>query len=395
MGKHREAAFDVAKGAAIIAVILGHSGHLGVSEEIVDVCFTFHMPLFFVISGYFCNSETVVNREFFEKNIQGLLLPYVVTCLLVMITSFFVIAGVAHSWAAGWERFLEYAFASIWGAGGSSLMPDGGLAIGALWYLLALFWGKLFLALCNCGKAPLVTVAGLFAIGYLTTPYFWLPLSLQAGLCATLFLYVGQAARKGQIFTAGRLPGWCWLVMAIAWLVYIQYGGRLYMVSNSYGTGLLDVPGTLCGGFVIIKACSWLSVHATAAIAPLEYLGRITLPVFCMHVVEMDSMPWVNLEPIFSTLPGASWFWGVGMRILVVMFLTSLLYVAPRFLSGVFFPSRRPHGSEERGRAGVETAVDVLPATGFPFCLEATRSLPCGNARHGISGQICKRDSTE
>lgn len=39
--------YDIAKGIGIIAVLLGHS-KIG-----VDIIYTFHMPLFFVISGYF------------------------------------------------------------------------------------------------------------------------------------------------------------------------------------------------------------------------------------------------------------------------------------------------------------------------------------------------------
>lgn len=47
--KSRLLEFDIAKGIAILCVILGHLG----IKEIDRVVFVFHMPLFFLISGYF------------------------------------------------------------------------------------------------------------------------------------------------------------------------------------------------------------------------------------------------------------------------------------------------------------------------------------------------------
>ena len=45
----RLAAFDIAKGIAMIAVIVGHCDLLGVPDSIRDFCFSFHMPLFFIV----------------------------------------------------------------------------------------------------------------------------------------------------------------------------------------------------------------------------------------------------------------------------------------------------------------------------------------------------------
>ena len=41
--------FDIAKGMGILSIILGHMGVEGVDR----IVFTFHVPLFFLISGYF------------------------------------------------------------------------------------------------------------------------------------------------------------------------------------------------------------------------------------------------------------------------------------------------------------------------------------------------------
>ena len=56
--------FDIAKGVAILAVILGHSAIEAndfipsyTAQIILSFCFSFHMPLFFILSGYFIHPE--------------------------------------------------------------------------------------------------------------------------------------------------------------------------------------------------------------------------------------------------------------------------------------------------------------------------------------------------
>ena len=71
---------DVAKGFGILCVIAGHMGN----ETINRFVFSFHMPLFFVISGYFI-SERLCSSELLKKRIKQLIPPYIFTCLVVIL----------------------------------------------------------------------------------------------------------------------------------------------------------------------------------------------------------------------------------------------------------------------------------------------------------------------
>ena len=57
--KKRIEFIDIAKGIAIICIILGHLG----SNQINRIVFTFHVPIFFIITGYFTN-RIYNNKEF-------------------------------------------------------------------------------------------------------------------------------------------------------------------------------------------------------------------------------------------------------------------------------------------------------------------------------------------
>ena len=51
--KNRVQYFDIARGIAMICIILGHLNNSLINR----VVFTFHVPIFFFISGYFMNSK--------------------------------------------------------------------------------------------------------------------------------------------------------------------------------------------------------------------------------------------------------------------------------------------------------------------------------------------------
>ena len=77
---------DIAKGIAILAVIIGHAAIrlAGLSHgaaTIVAVCFTFHMPLFFLLSGYFLHYERPFN---WKKEAKRLVVPCIVAALVIV-----------------------------------------------------------------------------------------------------------------------------------------------------------------------------------------------------------------------------------------------------------------------------------------------------------------------
>ncbi len=91
--KEREQWIDVVKGVAILCVILGHaiektSVNVNVSvfwNVLHDVIYSFHMPLFFAISGYVyaINGQKKKNSVFIKNKILSLLVPYVIFAILV------------------------------------------------------------------------------------------------------------------------------------------------------------------------------------------------------------------------------------------------------------------------------------------------------------------------
>ena len=129
----RNQTFDYMKGIGIIAMIIGHS----IVPLYVDrFIFAWHMPLFFIISGYFY--KRVDSKTMFIKNWKGLLMPYLITSFLLVLIGYM-------KKKEGWDS-ISSALLSMLVASGSKGNPTS-LAyyfIGALWFLLAMFWCRTF-----------------------------------------------------------------------------------------------------------------------------------------------------------------------------------------------------------------------------------------------------------
>ena len=138
----RNLVFDVMKGVGILLMLVGH---LRIPMGLRTFIYSFHMPLFFILAGYFIGKSKKEIKCFglIEKNAIRLLLPLVFTMILI----------------EGWKT-LRFLFAIE-----MDCLPRLYLAmmcvaefpsrfftmeIGPLWFLPALFFGKtIFSLLCK------------------------------------------------------------------------------------------------------------------------------------------------------------------------------------------------------------------------------------------------------
>ena len=336
----RDVSLDVARGIPIVCVVLGHGDYFGAPAEMVNAIFTFHMPLFFVLSGFLTSPEGRPDARYVRKCARSLLLPYAVTCAITLLL--YAVRTLLF-WPEGLLDVLStMGIASLYGSGTTIVpLPDGVTMIGAIWFLPALFWAKLLLAAANGSPFPLVAVLCLFVAGYASTNVLWLPLDMQAGACAALFLYLGQRIREKGVLSPGGLHPLLWAAAAGMWLTCVGLGGKLTMAANYYPNGpIVDVLGGLCGAMCVIRLSGIACRMAPKAFAPLAWLGTMTLPIFCMHLVEMDVFLWDKAIEMLAGLPVPVWVSALVVRCMLIAIMCGILYALPRPISGVFYRTR-------------------------------------------------------
>ena len=194
--KNRILWVDFSKGVVMLLVIVGHSS---IPTIIRGAIYSFHMPLFFLLSGYTTKcSETkqdILQRV--KKTAKGLLL----TAYLLWITRtliYLLIGRVNYSlpqmfFSAIWAGGEEYEF---WGLN----IP----AMGMTWFLVVLFILRNIYDVLQCltkKHLTLISVCITF-LGMLIGHWIQLPFSFDLALFSFVFYHCGQILKhKGIQFS--------------------------------------------------------------------------------------------------------------------------------------------------------------------------------------------------
>ena len=132
MQKKRIDWIDTCKGIAIMLVILGHCitrmGSTGIEGIINLLIYSFHMPLFFFISGMNMKLEYSF-KEFFIKRIKGILLPGYIFISILLIYKLIDTHGSYGGNVSAYHVVLM----------------TNKSRVGEYWFLPALFTGEMFL----------------------------------------------------------------------------------------------------------------------------------------------------------------------------------------------------------------------------------------------------------
>ncbi len=283
---------DVAKGLCIISIILGH---LGVSW-LNQIVFIYHIPVFYIIAGYFFKKADEL--PFAKAKARRLLVPYAVTsmimCILAVFRAFF--EGTSKK-----EAIFHTISAALYGAGDSWETPFRIYAIGAIWFLLALFIGLLITNYCFNYSYYRILIISIAFIGWASfdVSKVWLPFSLQAGMLATVYLLIGYECRKNN-FSISRIG----LIPLIGLFLFtafgIQYFKGIWLVHNYYGNGLLDFFVTIAASIVIIAISQLICQKSEWLKSILTFYGHHSLVILCAHIIDLNVLKLATIATSLS-----------------------------------------------------------------------------------------------
>lgn len=278
MPSKRSIALDVAKGVAIILVVYGHAlrglisaGMIAPDAGIVMsdyIIYTFHMPLFFFISGLLFNSKrgSEKSREFWWRRAKTIAYPYFLWSLI----------------QGGLQVVLSNSAATN---GSMSINALGDILwrpISPFWFLYALFFcHTIWFGIRGRGRADLVGGCSLivFVVMYLTKA----PHTLQD--IAYGFLYFSMGIWGAEVSLWQRLPT-DWKVSSVLFLV------GMALATCSYA---LEVPERLS----FVSAVSMLAAVLTLSRAAetkaprsrltqfLALCGQCSMGIFTMHILAL------------------------------------------------------------------------------------------------------------
>ena len=280
----RNPTFDIMKGVGMVAIVSCH-----LTSSLNGLFFSFHIPLFFILAGFFFKEEPFT--VLLKKSASRLLVPYIITCLAIFIIDL-TISVLLH------KPFSPYwIIASLYGSGStghtSALFSDAP-SIGAIWFLLALFWCRLLFHVINkiCpSKLYLLIIClclSLFAT-YLDRVLINLPFAILPATSALIFYCIGHIAKS---ISMDAVPNKALLAaMVLCWVIVIILSHlseiRLSVVRCFYKCYPLDVASAIGGTYLIYLLSSFLKRVSYIA-SPLSWIGRNSILFLCVHTVDLD-----------------------------------------------------------------------------------------------------------
>lgn len=312
--KNRITFLDTAKGIGMICVILGH-----MENVFIDIIvFSFHMPLFFFLSGYFI-SQRKEWSNLIPAKAKHLIGPYLFTGIAITLLSI-PQAIVTHEDAAvaAWHWFT----ATLYGSGLLQSYFFHIKPLGAVWFLLAMFWALLLYNWIMGQKHPWVWVILSFSIGYGVTQILYLPWSILSGMTAVLFLHIGHLSRQKDVFS--YLHGKYIRIAFEIWLLarFLECGYPLNLVANYFYNIPLDIIGSMAGAFLVLYIAKRLEKNPYIG-QYLTWFGKYSLIVLCFHLIELNLFPWtsmlkaVGFENFFIPTVCGKLLWATGAIFLV------------------------------------------------------------------------------
>ena len=249
----------------MLCIIAGHFGIVS-AERFV---FTFHVPLFFLLSGYFLSTK-VSFLPFMKQKARQLLVPYYVTGVVLL-----MVATVVNHFVWPEIDALNNAKsmlgALLYGSGAPHSEPFAIRQIGLLWFLWALFFSTGFTRLALKTKCPLLAVCLIAAAGWASAKVTWLPFSIQPGAMASFFMYLGFLARKHGILDK-KPPLALIIVLILLWIASIYFGVSINIVVCFLSHGLLSIATSIAASYLVVLACKVAGATASHRVPVLELL---------------------------------------------------------------------------------------------------------------------------
>lgn len=270
---------DIARGYGILCVIIGHLGVSYLTEEV----YTFHVPLFFFLSGCVFSSSKYNFKGFLKRKIVTLIIPYVALGVPMILFTFLLM------YLYNVRAIIAYIVVVV-----QFIIQR---RMWTLWFITCLFCLNIIFYILvksfnNDYKKIGVVTVGLTIIGLIYYKDGGLPMIWNIDVCLTAipFFYVGYLFKNIQHFQDTILKKERKVVCFIL-LLFVNLtckiatrkisGSGLEMFRDSYGFAPLTYLSAFAGIFCVII------VSYSAQIKPIRYIGKNSLVYYAWHQTIM------------------------------------------------------------------------------------------------------------
>lgn len=267
---------DNARGIAIILVALGHCFH-SAEYSLNRAILSFHMPLFFFLSGIFAKQVNIYELwGGIKLKVKRLLIPQITLSLTIVILK-----------------------GSIWIAHGNNMSQFDFLSCFGFWFLPVLFICSVEFMIVSAlvdfkkngfhiiASILLLLIASMSAYFHFSSDIIFVDWLFKSTV-AMLFFFCGAFYKEKVLYVEqkeNKIQGLCIIIMIAVLVVLSQLNTPVKMYQNEYGV----FPLFLLSSFVGIWLVLGISKKLTNA-AFLNEMGRLSIAVYVWNFLIVGIM---------------------------------------------------------------------------------------------------------
>lgn len=283
---------DAAKGFAILLMIFGHMK----IHNLNWIIYSFHMPLFFILSGFFFNPIKSVS-----KRAKSLLIPYAYSALTIVFLEvifqcfqIFTIDATFSITSIGWEIISAICGSAKPVGIGNYLIPD----IGPIWFLMALALGNYMLHILKIIELKFNIQHGLILGCLILAILGWaismargqMPFSINQAFVVPLFLWFGgMLHRKNNIHSCNCNNNFIVVIsFVLLWALLLFFNRNIQFMSMRQMESIyfpIYIMGSMSASAIIILVFQY--IYTRKKMYALEVLGSATLLILCIHTIDL------------------------------------------------------------------------------------------------------------
>ena len=282
MNAQRIRYLDDAKAVGILLVILGHCLWLHSVPGLSRLIYSFHIPFFFIISGFFVKPLSLSNgiAKYAKVYLKSYYISAVVALLFVLVISTMM--------APRFDNLIkEWLVRTLYASGSSQGKYTSDIPyIGALWFLWALFWSCvlygyfLYKGINDIIKSVIIVFCVALSVG--SIDYVKLPLSIQAGCIALFYVWIGNLIKTYRI--VDKVEVVLKNNKSFIFLVLLFWGASIALTNVDYGMcqigfGPVNVFVSVLISIVLLIVIKHNELPAIVG----KLIGSHTLSILCGH----------------------------------------------------------------------------------------------------------------
>lgn len=282
---------SIAKAIGIILMVAGHIFITNETQPLHDFIYSFHMPLFFILSG-FCFSKKHLSsfKPYIRKKIHSLYFPYVIWhSFFAILHNFLFHIGIYNTtdlWGCEGIYTCERFFLNLYNI---AIHLDGKeILVGQLWFVRTLFFVCIFswITIKLINKKKVRQKTHFFFISFLIIVS---PLILYMNLNRIPFLHMNNWIYWGfTMYLFGYFfRNWekpiPWYAVLISFLYILAICLKSPVTHPDYRSIYIYTSTSILGFFMIFGIAHYLvKMRISRA---LVYIGNHTMPILILHFI--------------------------------------------------------------------------------------------------------------